>query len=301
MRTENQVQKEMPFGLGEDALFELYSSVGMGQQDIQTLIQHLRKKKMGYQFAGNADSGLRDDVKAESMKLQFLYAWQADVDWVEQFATAFSYESNKVEGSTFSIDDTTKAIREAVNGIVDPAKQEPDFQTAVGHYRAFYRMLVAAKNNEALTLAAIVEAHDILMPYSQGLRNTNVQVGTHIAPDHSKVHDLLSDSLVEYIEAIKVRGPLLAAAQYHIEFEKIHPFKDGNGRTGRLILCRELMRNGFMPISINPKGKFYYYEPLRMPGIVGVQNMENWVLSRQKDTVAKYKQQYQFFHNNEMH
>jgi Fic family protein len=89
-----------------------------------------------------------------------------------------------------------------------------------------------------------------------------VRVGTHIAPPPEAVEDLLRAMLTKYGADVTSR-PTQRLARLHLEFERIHPFVDGNGRIGRVMLNDVLYRLGFAPIIVRNKGKLEYYSMLR--------------------------------------
>jgi Fic family protein len=89
-----------------------------------------------------------------------------------------------------------------------------------------------------------------------------VRVGTHIAPSPEAVEGLLRAMLTTYGADVTSR-PTQRLARLHLEFERIHPFVDGNGRIGRVMLNDALYRLGFAPIIIRNKGKMAYYSMLR--------------------------------------
>ncbi len=89
-----------------------------------------------------------------------------------------------------------------------------------------------------------------------------VRVGTHIAPPPEQVESLLQDMLVAFASDVAGR-PTQRLARLHLEFERIHPFVDGNGRIGRVVLNDALYRLGFPPIIVRNKGKLAYYALLR--------------------------------------
>ncbi len=89
-----------------------------------------------------------------------------------------------------------------------------------------------------------------------------VRVGTHVAPSPEQVEDLLRSMFVEY-EADVSNRPTLRLARLHLEFERIHPFVDGNGRIGRVLLNDALYRLGFPPIIVRNKDKLAYFSMLR--------------------------------------
>ncbi len=89
-----------------------------------------------------------------------------------------------------------------------------------------------------------------------------VRVGTHIAPAPEAIEGLLEAMLSRYHADVTSR-PTQRLARLHLEFERIHPFVDGNGRIGRVVLNDALYRLGFAPIIIRNKGKLDYYSMLR--------------------------------------
>ncbi len=89
-----------------------------------------------------------------------------------------------------------------------------------------------------------------------------VRVGTHIAPAPEAIEGLLEAMLSKYSADVTSR-PTQRLARLHLEFERIHPFVDGNGRIGRVMLNDALYRLGFAPIIIRNKGKLDYYSMLR--------------------------------------
>ena len=91
---------------------------------------------------------------------------------------------------------------------------------------------------------------------TSGFRKVQVfiQGSDYISPEPEKVPNLMN----YYIEDI-----FLKIAKYHIEFEKIHPFEDGNGRTGRLLLNYELLKNDLPPVVISKDERVKYFEFIR--------------------------------------
>jgi Fic family protein len=85
-----------------------------------------------------------------------------------------------------------------------------------------------------------------------------VRVGTHIAPPPEKVESMLDALLLEYINNLDLYF-IDKISKFHLEFETIHPFNDGNGRIGRTIVCFQLQRLGFPMIIIRDKDKQNYY------------------------------------------
>lgn len=87
-----------------------------------------------------------------------------------------------------------------------------------------------------------------------------VRVGNHIAPPPEHVQRLLEQLFIDYSSDTKSHF-LEKISRFHLEFERIHPFCDGNGRIGRMIMNYQLIREGYIPLIVRNKGKRSHYYP----------------------------------------
>ncbi len=178
---------------------------------------------------------------------------------------ALAYNSNHIEGSTLTEEQTrlifeTRTIGEGAGVKVD------DIIETNNHFRCFSEMLKSIA--EPLTEHFIKTMHKILKAGTQDNRLEWFRVGEYKAlpnevggkptcsPEDvaSKMQQLLQDySQHPTFEDI---------INFHYEFETIHPFQDGNGRVGRLIMFRECLKNNIVPFIIEDHNKFYYYRGL---------------------------------------
>ena len=132
-----------------------------------------------------------------------------------------------------------------------------DLDALIDYYEAWDQLLTY----DVLTLDNILEAHQWTLhrinPRIAGkIRNCNVRVGARLCPDYTKVLPLLEAWLKVYSKAITSSGIKLA----HVKFEKIHPFEDGNGRIGRMILNWQRVKAGLPILVIEAEKREAYYK-----------------------------------------
>lgn len=148
---------------------------------------------------------------------------------------------------------------------VDEFLQESNYIENEYSDRAFIDALNAWRRIlkvDTLTMYDILKCHEVLMihlnPSIAGdFRFLNVRVGSFYAPDYREVRKLMTKWLIEHGDANTQEG----IKQAHIAFEKIHPFEDGNGRTGRIIMNWQRTKNG-LPLEIIHVGdeQYAYYK-----------------------------------------
>ncbi|MGN8718949.1 Fic family protein [Holdemanella porci] len=177
----------------------------------------------------------------------------------EEFIVEYTYNSNAIEGNTLTLRETDLVLR----GLTIDKKPLKDHMEAVGHKEAFDFVRELVKNNVPISESVIKQIHYLVLAdkkedrgvyrripvYIMGAQNEPVQPYL-IAP---KMEQLLMDfaNSKEHI--------VTKLARFHIEFESIHPFIDGNGRTGRLLVNLELMKAGYPPIDIKFTDRLAYY------------------------------------------
>jgi len=184
---------------------------------------------------------------------------QKYLDW---FLTQFTYDSNAIEGSSVPLEEVglilfdkvvpaDRNLREVYE--VQNHKKAFDF---IGKYRGDFNLKFILSIHKRLMFDILQDAGKI--------RNVRVFVrGADLKPP--KPEDVKSrlEGLVSWYKTHKSLHPVVLAAHVHCEFEMIHPFRDGNGRTGRLLLNFILTKNGFPPVNIRNEKKRAYYLTLR--------------------------------------
>ncbi|MCK5334229.1 MAG: Fic family protein [Candidatus Aenigmarchaeota archaeon] len=178
----------------------------------------------------------------------------------EQIAIAFTYNTNAIEGSKITLGET----RELVEHKIAPNKTLDDVKETDAHAKVFLAML---NKKEAFNTRLILKWHNELFqdtkPDIAGkFREYRVSVGDYIAPDWQDVVSLIH-VMIKFYNENPNRHPVELAARMHYRFEKIHPFGDGNGRVGRLIINYVLWHSGYPILIIEYKKRKSYYKALQ--------------------------------------
>lgn len=183
----------------------------------------------------------------------------------EKLVVEWTYNSNAIEGNTLSISET-KVVLE---GITVGGKTMIEHLEVINHRDAISFIEDLISNKEPLSGWNIRNIHSLILKEidkenAGRYRSENVMISgaKHIPPRHFEISDLMQELVEEYDNNWKVYHPVIRATLLHGEFVKIHPFIDGNGRTARLLLNFELMRNGYPPVIIKSDDRAKYYEVL---------------------------------------
>ncbi|MDO8467336.1 MAG: Fic family protein [Nanoarchaeota archaeon] len=180
---------------------------------------------------------------------------------LEEIAIAFTYNTNAIEGSTITLEES----REIIHDKIAPNKPLRDVKETEAHSKVLLKML---KKEEKITSKLLLEWHKEIFGETKSdiagkFRDYLVRVGPHLAPDWQDVEELMKD-LVEFINKNKEKMNVVElSARTHYKFEKIHPFGDGNGRIGRLLMNYILWHAGFPMLIIEYKKRKSYYKALQ--------------------------------------
>ena len=180
-----------------------------------------------------------------------------------------TYNSNHIEGSRLTHDQTRYIFETNTIGIEGESVRVDDIMETVNHFRCID--LIIDRAEETLTESLLKELHQILKNGTSDSRKDWFAVGEYkrlpnevggnetTAPE--KVHRDIKTLLMEYNS--KKNKAFEDIVDLHKRFETIHPFQDGNGRVGRLIMFKECLANGYVPFIITEELKMYYYRGLR--------------------------------------
>lgn len=204
--------------------------------------------------------------RIQSLRKQFTALSKGNKKLLEEIAIAeipeMVYNSNAIENSTLTLDDTEKILS---GNILNRKVDVREVFEAKNLARITETLL---KKKQSLTVPLILSLHKTL------LTNINdtiagrfrmgkewVRVGNHLGANPAFVHSLMEELVTDY-NSTKGRYFLDSIARFHAEFETIHPFVDGNGRIGRVLINVQLMNAGLPPIIIQNKSKHKDYYPL---------------------------------------
>lgn len=180
----------------------------------------------------------------------------------EVFLVEHTYNSNAIEGNTLTLQETSLVLQ----GITIDQKPLKDHLEVVGYKEAFEYVENLAKEQNPLTIGNICDIHYLVLshrPEDRGrFRRLPVKIaGALIEPVQpylieSMLQDLLEDMQTQYA-TLSVPEQV---ALFHLRFEGIHPFIDGNGRTGRLLMNLQFIRSGLPPINVKYSDRRRYYD-----------------------------------------
>ena len=206
-------------------------------------------------------------VKNLEKKIPIKIAHLSESNW-KRFSELFAYNTNAIEGSELN----SKEVREVLEEDKWPDKPKADIAEAYGVNEA---IAFIRQTKEYISLELIRQIHKIVFKNSKQFagqfrksgEEVIVQNGLgeiiHMGAPPSRVVSLLNE-LVEWYNKYKNKYPaLVLAAVVHNQFENIHPFRDGNGRVGRILLNNILIKNNLPPINIDFKNRKEYYSSLQ--------------------------------------
>ena len=180
----------------------------------------------------------------------------------DEFRIEFTYNSNAIEGNTLTLKETAMALE----GMTVDQKPLKDHLEAVGHRDAFLYVQDIAKNDMPLSESVIKNIHALVLmnrPEDKGVyRRIPVRImGAYTEPvDPILIEQKMAELLTTDSKRKGAIHDIERIARFHLEFEGIHPFIDGNGRTGRLLMNLELIKCGYPPINVKFTDRKRYYD-----------------------------------------
>ncbi len=204
-------------------------------------------------------------TEVEACKLHYLDFNESDKktinSFIESFATHFSYNTTSLEGNTITLEEARKMLESGVSPKDRTLREIYDLRNTKDVFLDIFNKKANISHN------SIISIHKKLM------KDIDERIGYRTA-DIRVIKSRFDSTPVEYVKADmeilinwynenkKKLHPLALAGIFHHKFEKIHPFFDGNGRTGRILMNSILINNGYPPIIIDKKKRPGYLDAL---------------------------------------
>jgi len=208
-------------------------------------------------------------------------------DILYRFTVNFAYESNAIEGNSLTLKDVTLILGENVV----PKNKDLREVYETRNTREAHELLF--KNQVKINIKEIINIHSILV------KDTGVELGFKKIPNYLLMRDLKTtppekveeemNKLISWYSDNKDNiHPLRLAAEFHARFERIHPFDDGNGRTGRILLNAILLERNYPPLIIRKTARIAYFSSLEAFDKGYKDKLERFLLEKIKDTFEKF-------------
>ena len=204
-------------------------------------------------------------------------------DILDRFTVNFTYESNALEGNSLTLKDVTLLLAE---NIVPKGKDLREIYETK-NTRIANEMLF--KKEFKIGIKDIVKLHSILV------KDTGISIGFKKLPNYlllrkvktippEKVEEEMNKIVQWYQENKQTEHPLRLASEFHGRFEKIHPFEDGNGRVGRMLINIILLENDYPPIIIRKTMRESYFNALEAYDQRSKQKLLRFVMEKLENT-----------------
>ena len=219
-------------------------------------------------------------------------------NYLDDMLVRLAHHSAGIEGNTISLPATVSIILNCTLPISSGATVS-EFYEIENHKQAFSNMLDHLESNDTLSVSIIKEVHADLtdrLQYDKGQfkKNENLIIGAEFQTASPSETPFLVQQLVDNLEyrlenAATDEEKLERILDAHIQFERIHPFSDGNGRTGRVIMNYSLLQEGFPPLIIEKETKATYIELLAKQDLDGFMSFAKEILAKEQKRMKAFQ------------
>jgi len=228
-----------------------------------------------------------ETIKIEYKKILKKFTKKQIKDILDRFTINFTYESNALEGNSLTLKDVTFILSE---NIVPKDKDLREvYETR--NTREAHELLF--NNKIKITEKDMIKVHSILV------KDTGVQIGFKKIPNYllmrnlkttppEKVEFEINELIKWYNQHKNDFHPLRLATEFHARFERIHPFEDGNGRTGRVLLNAILLEKNYPPLIIRKTSRVAYFSSLEAFDKGHKDKLERFLLEKLKNTFKNF-------------
>ena len=210
------------------------------------------------------------DKKEKLLKMQTSNSENIFENFNKAFEIEYANNSTAIEGNTLTLIETKVLLEDKISV---GKKSLREIYEVVNHNKAFSYVKNCIAEDKPLDENIVKDIHSILMEniLVGGIyRNVEVRItgAKHKPPVPSEMYHQIKD-FFSNLNFKSDLNPIELASWTHAEFVKIHPFVDGNGRTSRLIMNYQLMKHGFLPVSVNKEDKLDYFNFLEEYAVNG--------------------------------
>ena len=219
-------------------------------------------------------------------------------NYLDDMLVRLAHHSAGIEGNTISLPATVSIILNGTLPISSGATVR-EFYEIENHKQAFSNMLDHLESNDTLSVSIIKEVHADLtdrLQYDKGQfkKNENLIIGAEFQTASPSETPFLVQQLVDNLEyrlenAATDEEKLERILDAHIQFERIHPFSDGIGRTGRVIMNYSLLQEGFPPLIIEKETKATYIELLAKQDLDGFMSFAKEILAKEQKRMKAFQ------------
>ena len=219
-------------------------------------------------------------------------------NYLDDMLVRLAHHSAGIEGNTISLPATVSIILNGTLPISSGATVR-EFYEIENHKQAFSNMLDHLESNDTLSVSIIKEVHADLtdrLQYDKGQfkKNENLIIGAEFQTASPSETPFLVQQLVDNLEyrlenAATDEEKLERILDAHIQFERIHPFSDGNGRTGRMLMNYSLLQKGFPPLIIEKETKATYIELLAKQDLDGFMSFAKEILVKEQKRMKAFQ------------
>ena len=219
-------------------------------------------------------------------------------NYLDDMLVRLAHHSAGIEGNTISLPATVSIILNGTLPISSGATVR-EFYEIENHKQAFSNMLDHLESNDTLSVSIIKEVHADLtdrLQYDKGQfkKNENLIIGAEFQTASPSETPFLVQQLVDNLEyrlenAATDEEKLERILDAHIQFERIHPFSDGNGRTGCVIMNYSLLQEGFPPLIIEKETKATYIELLAKQDLDGFMSFAKEILAKEQKRMKAFQ------------
>ena len=228
-----------------------------------------------------------EKIKVEYKNIMKSFTKNQIKDIMDRFTINFTYESNAIEGNSLTLKEVTLILGENIV----PKNKDLREVYETRNTREAHELLF--KNKIKINIKDMIRVHSILV------KDTGVEFGFKKLPNYllmrnlkttppEKVEEEMNKLILWYESNKNKTHPLMLASEFHARFERIHPFDDGNGRAGRILLNAILLEHNYPPLIIRKTARIVYFSSLEAFDNGYKSKLERFLLDKIKDTFEKF-------------